>query len=170
MTLTILRQNSKKLKNPSRIIKLALMITYATWRLKRNYLLICEDLFNRCLQSHDDTMSDELCDPLKDCPPETDLGLEDSVSQVASLHLVNCWHARLILIAGARDFELFTPVIWLGRRRMPLPLALLLLRRLTPRPGYELGKQSSKLKKNTLLFLKAAHRWRFPRYLKINFA
>ena len=110
-------------------------------------------------------MSDELCDPLKNCPPETDLGPEDSVSQVASWHLVNCWHARLILIAGALNFELFTPVIWLGRRRMP-PLLL----RLTPRPGNELGKQSSKLKKNTLLFLKAAHRWRFPRDLKINFA
>ena len=40
---------------------------------------------------------------------------------------------------------------------MPPQLLLLLL---TPRPGYELGKQSSKLKKNTLLFLKAAYRWR----------
>ena len=29
-------------------------------------------------------MSDALCNPFKDCPPETDLGLEDSVSQVAS--------------------------------------------------------------------------------------
>ena len=29
-------------------------------------------------------MSDALCDPFKSCPPETDLGLEDSVSRVAS--------------------------------------------------------------------------------------
>ena len=40
MTLSILRQSSKKLKNPSRIIKLALMIIYATQRLKRNYLVM----------------------------------------------------------------------------------------------------------------------------------
>ena len=40
---------------------------------------------------------------------------------------------------------------------------------LTPRPDYKLGKQSSKLKKNTLLFLKTAHQW-FWRDLKINFA
>ena len=41
------------------------------------------------------------------------------------------------------------------------------LLRPTPRPGCELGKQSSKLKKNTLSFLKAAHRWGFRRDVKI---
>ena len=29
-------------------------------------------------------MDDALCDPLKDCPPETELGPENSVSQVVS--------------------------------------------------------------------------------------
>ena len=32
---------------------------------------------------HDTNMSDALCVPFKDCPPETDLGSEDSVSQFA---------------------------------------------------------------------------------------
>ena len=41
-----------------------------------------EDLFNRCLQLHYGTMSDELCDSLRDCSIETNLGPEDSVSQV----------------------------------------------------------------------------------------
>ena len=43
-----------------------------------------EDLFNPCMELQNNIMSDALCDPFKDCPPETDLGLEDSVSQVAS--------------------------------------------------------------------------------------
>ena len=43
-----------------------------------------EDLFDRCLQSHNNTTSDALCNPFKDCLPETDLFPEDSVSQVAS--------------------------------------------------------------------------------------
>ena len=43
-----------------------------------------EDLFNWCMQSQNNIVSDALCNPFKDCPPETDLGLENSVSQVAS--------------------------------------------------------------------------------------
>ena len=27
---------------------------------------------------------------------------------------MNCWHVKLIKIAGARNFEIFTPEIWLG--------------------------------------------------------
>ena len=52
--------------------------------IKAQLLSDVEDLFNRCLQSHDNTMSDALCDPYKDCPPETDLGPEENVFQVAS--------------------------------------------------------------------------------------
>ena len=52
--------------------------------IKAQLLSDMEDLFDRCLQSHNDTMSDPLCNPLKDCPIETDLDPEDSVSQVAS--------------------------------------------------------------------------------------
>ena len=147
---------------------------------KAQLLSDVEDLLNRCLRLHDGgTTSDALRDPFKDCPPETDLGPEDSVSQVASCQSAlsttssKLLARRLILIAGRRNFELFTPVIWLGRRRMPqlvLVVLVVLLLRLTPRPGYELGKQSSKLKKITLLFLKAAHRRRFRGDLKINFA
>ena len=52
--------------------------------IKEQLLSDVEDLFDRCLQLYDNTTSNALCDPLKDCPPETDLGREDSVSQVAS--------------------------------------------------------------------------------------
>ena len=43
-----------------------------------------EDLFNGSLQLHDGTVSDALRDPFKDCPPETGLGPENRISQVAS--------------------------------------------------------------------------------------
>ena len=58
------------------------MITYAT----RNVQLLSEveDLFSRCLQLHDSTMSDVLCDRFRNFPPEIDLGAEDRVSQIAS--------------------------------------------------------------------------------------
>ena len=107
MTLTILRQSSKKLKNPSRIIKLAVMITYA---IKAQLLSDVEDLFNRCLKLHDGTMSDALRDPFKDCPPETDLGLKDSVSQVA------CCQGALITTSS----KLLARQIDLDRRRAEL--------------------------------------------------
>ena len=84
MTLTILRQSSKKLKNPLRIIRLTLLITYATRRLKRNYLVIWKVYLIGVCDCIMTLLSDALCDPLKDCPIETDLRPEDSVSQVAS--------------------------------------------------------------------------------------
>ena len=43
-----------------------------------------EDLLSRCRKLHDNTKSDALCDPIKNCPFETELGPEDSVSPVAS--------------------------------------------------------------------------------------
>ena len=100
MTLMILRQSFKKLKNLLRNIKLALMITYATQ--KAQLLSDVEDLFSRCLQLHDSTMSDALCNRFKDCPPETDLGLEENVSQIAScqgsmkqVYLNCCFRVRI---------------------------------------------------------------------------
>ena len=58
-------------------------------------------------------MSDALCDPVEDCPPETDLGPEDSVSHIASCQgamtttsgKLLARHVRLILTAGARNLR-----------------------------------------------------------------
>ena len=43
-----------------------------------------KDLLNRVLRTDDNTIGDVQWDPCKDCPPETDLDQEDSVSQIAS--------------------------------------------------------------------------------------
>ena len=52
--------------------------------IKKQLLNDVKDFLNRCRELHDNTIGDALCDLVKDRPPETDLGLEDSVSQVAS--------------------------------------------------------------------------------------
>ena len=52
--------------------------------IKAQLLSDVEDLFNWCLQLHNDTMSDALCDPFKNLQIETDLSPEDSISHVAS--------------------------------------------------------------------------------------
>ena len=80
-------------------------------------------------------MGDALCDPVKDGPLETDLIPEDSVSQVTSCQDAMSTTSSKLLARQIdpdrrrAELELFTPVIWLGRRRMPLLLRPL---RLTP--------------------------------------
>ena len=152
--MTILRQSFKKLKKSFADYKTRVNDNISDPEIKAQLFSEVEDLYNQCLQSHNNT-SDALCDPFKSCPPETNLGPEDSVFQDASCQgTLSTTSSKLL----ARQIDL-------DRERAELraihvrDLArakadALLLPKLTPRPGYELGKQSSKLK-NTMLFLKA---------------
>ena len=70
-------------------------------------------------------MSDTLCDPFKDCPPDTDLGPWDSISWDASCQgTTGTTSSKLLarqidLDCRRTDFKLFTPVIWPRRKQMP---------------------------------------------------
>ena len=81
--MTILRQSFKKLKKSFADYKTRVNDNISDPEIKAQLFSEVEDLYNQCLQSHNNT-SDALCDPFKSCPPETHLGTEDSVSQVAS--------------------------------------------------------------------------------------
>ena len=74
-TLTILRQSSKKLKKSFADYISLVNDNICDPEIKAPLLSDVEDLFNRCVQSHNYTMSDALCNPVKNCPVETDLGL-----------------------------------------------------------------------------------------------
>ena len=82
MTLTILRRSSEKLKKFFADYKTRVNDNICHPEIKAQLSKV-QDLFNRCQQSHDNTLSDALCDPLKNCPPETDMGPKNSVFQIA---------------------------------------------------------------------------------------
>ena len=65
----ILRQSSKKFKNPLRIIKIRINDNICESQIKAQLLSDVEDLLNRCLRLHDGIMSDALSNPFTDCPP-----------------------------------------------------------------------------------------------------
>ena len=104
--------------------------------MKAQLLNEVEDLLNRCLRLYDITMGDAPNDPVKDCPLVTDLGREDSVSQGATSTTSSRLLARQIELdrGDHRNFKLFTPTMWLGRRWMLRSL------RLTSRPSRKSGK------------------------------
>ena len=127
-----------------------------------------EDLLKRCRRLHNSTINNAPSDPVKGCQSETELGPQDSISQIVSCQDAASTTSNKLL---ARQLDLYCRRAALRAihvrdlaRAETKAMLLVPLRR-----GCESERQNLKLNRNTLLSIKVAHRWGSRGDMNINF-